>query len=122
MSGIYLVYALETPTTESADAYTELQICSDWGVEEFVDAATRDFDMPVGHNTVYQSNLRAKLEMTPNSPDGDGLYAVRQSGGINTYEEIIFPTEFPSAPTSNGTYRLVCTVADGVATYSWTAN
>ena len=122
MSGVYLVYELATPTTESADPYTELQICDDFGTEEFVDAATRDFEMPVGHNTVYQSNLRAKLEMTPNSPDGDGLYAVRQSGGINTYEEIIFPTELPSAPTSDGTYRLVCTVADGVATYSWTAN
>ena len=119
---ITIVYELATPTTESADAYTELQICDDFGTEEFVDAATRDFEMPVGHNTVYQSNLRAKLEMTPNSPDGDGLYAVRQSGGINTYEEIIFPTELPSAPTSDGTYRLVCTVADGVATYSWTAN
>ena len=117
-----ILYELATPTTESADPYTELQICDDFGTEEFVDAATRGFDMPVGHNTVYQSNLRAKLEMTPNSPDGDGLYAVRQSGGINTYEEIIFPTELPSAPTSDGTYRLVCTVADGVATYSWTAN
>ena len=121
-NNLNVVYELDTPTTESADPYTELQICDDFGVEEFVDAATRDFEMPVGHNTVYKPNLRAKLEMAPNSPDGDGLYAVRQSGGINTYEEIIFPTELPSAPTSDGTYRLVCTVADGVATYSWTAN
>ena len=126
MNGVYLVYELATPTTESADPYTNPQIVDDWGTEEYVDygyyQGTRDVEVPVGHATLYSANLRAKLEMQPNSPDGDGLYAVRQSGGINTYEEIIFPTELPSAPTSDGTYRLVCTVADGVATYSWTAN
>ena len=126
MSGINLVYELATQTTESADPYTNPQIVDDWGTEEYVDYAysqgTRDVQIPVGHDTLYAANLRAKLEMSPNSPDGDGLYAVRQSGGINTYEEIIFPTELPSAPTSDGTYRLVCTVADGVATYSWTSN
>ena len=126
MSGINLVYELATQTTESADQYTNPQIVDDWGTEEYVDygyyTGTRDVSIPVGHDTLYAANLRAKLEMSPNSPDGDGLYAVRQSGGINTYEEIIFPTELPSAPTSDGTYRLVCTVADGVATYSWTSN
>lgn len=124
--GTTTVYKLTTPTTESADPYTNPQIVDDWGTEEYVDygyyTGTRDVSIPVGHDTLYAANLRAKLEMQPNSPDGDGLYAVRQSGGINTYEEIIFPTELPSAPTSDGTYRLVCTVADGVATYSWTAN
>ena len=124
--GTTTVYKLTTPTTESADPYTNPQIVDDWGTEEYVDygyyTGTRDVSIPVGHDTLYAANLRAKLEMSPNSPDGDGLYAVRQSGGINTYEEIIFPTELPSAPTSDGTYRLVCTVADGVATYSWTAN
>lgn len=124
--GTTTVYKLTTPTTESADPYTNPQIVDDWGTEEYVDygyyTGTRDVSIPVGHDTLYVANLRAKLEMSPNSPDGDGLYAVRQSGGINTYEEIIFPTELPSAPTSDGTYRLVCTVAEGVATYSWTAN
>lgn len=126
MSGVYLVYKAKTPTTESADPYTNPQIVDDWGTEEYVDygyyTGTRDVSIPVGHNTWYAANLRAKLEMSPNSPDGDGLYAVRQSGGINTYEEIIFPTELPPAPTSDGTYRFVCTVADGVATYSWESN
>lgn len=126
MSGVYLVYELDTPTTESADQYSNPQIVDDWGTEEYVDygyyTGTRDVSIPVGHTTLYSANLRAKLEMSPNSPNGDGLYALRQTGGINTYEEIIFPTELPSAPTSDGTYRLVCTVADGVATYSWTAN
>ena len=119
MSGVYLVYELATPTTETADAYTELQICNDFGTEEFVDAATRDFDMPVGHNTVYQPNLRAKLEMAPNSPDGDGDYIVRQTDGVNEYVLLSEVKELPDLPTTDGTYTLKCTVADGTATLSW---
>ena len=118
--GTNTVYKLTTPTTESADAYTELQICSDWGVEEFVDAATRDFDMPVCASAIYQPNLRAKLEMAPNSPsNGNGDYIVRQTDGANEY--VLFSTvkELPDMPDTDGTYVLKCTVADGTATLSW---
>ena len=59
--------------------------------------------------------------MAPNSPDGDGDYIVRQTDGINTYVPLITPTEIPAAPTTDGTYILKCTVADGVAEYEWEA-
>ena len=117
--GTTTVYKLTTPTTESADAYTELQICDDFGTEEFVDAATRDFDMPVGNVAVYSPNLRAKLEMAPNSPDGDGDYIVRQTNGVNEYVLFSEVKELPDMPTEDGTYVLKCTVADGTATLSW---
>ena len=116
---ITIEYELATPTTESVSPYQQTQICDDFGTEEFVDAATRDFDMPVGHNTVYQPNLRAKLEMTPNSPDGDGDYLVRQTNGVNEYVLFSEVKELPDAPTTDGTYVLKCTVADGTATLSW---
>ena len=119
LSGVYLVYELETPTTESADAYTELQVCDDFGTEEFVDAATRDFEMPCGSFAVYRPNLRAKLEMSPNSPDGDGDYLVRQTNGVNEYVLFSEVKELPDYPTTDGTYVLKCTVADGTATLSW---
>ena len=120
MSGVYLVYELATQTTESADAYTELQICNDFGTEEFVDAATRDFEMPCGSNAVYQPNLRAKLEMAPNSPsNGNGDYIVRQTDGVNEYVLFSEVKELPDLPTTDGTYTLKCTVADGTATLSW---
>ncbi len=128
MNGVYLVYELATPTTESADAYTELQICSDWGVEEFVDAATRDFDMPCGSNAVYQPNLRSKLEMSPNSPsNGDGDYIVRQTDGLNEYVALSsnstisgLTTRCPACSTdTNGTFVLKATVSGGAVTYSW---
>lgn len=114
-----IVFELATPTTESADAYTELQICDDFGTEEFVDAATRDFEMPCGSVAVYQPNLRAKLEMAPNSPDGDGDYLVRQTNGTNEYVLFSEVKELPDMPTTDGTYVLKCTVADGTATLSW---
>ena len=53
MSGVYLVYELATPTTESADPYEKMQIVSKDGTEQFVDAGERDFEMPVQHETVY---------------------------------------------------------------------
>ena len=115
-----LVYELATPTTESADSFVELQICNDFGTEEFTDAATRDFEMPCGSLSVYQPNLRAKLEMAPNSPsNGNGDYIVRQTDGVNEY--VLFSTvkELPDFPTTDGNYKLRCTVSSGTATLTW---
>ena len=49
MSGVYLVYELATPTTETAEPYQEAQICSPYGTEEYVTTGI----VPVGHNTTY---------------------------------------------------------------------
>ena len=123
MSGVYLVYKLDTPTTETADSYTNPQIVDDFGTEEYVDAGVeagaRDVAIPVGHETFYQANLRAKLEAAPDSPDGDGDYILRQTGGENVYVPLVVPDELPEAPSTDGTYVLQVTVADGEPTYSW---
>ena len=91
--GTTTVYKLQTPTTETADPYTEVQVCSPYGTEEFVDAGvaagTRDVAIPCGHNTEYMKNIVGAIE------------------GI------------PLPPTTNGNYKLRCTVASGVPTYSW---
>lgn len=81
MSGVMLVYELATPTTEQAQSFTNPQIVDDFGTEEYVTESI----VPVGHVTKYANNLRAKLEMAPNSPDGDGDYIVRQTNGLNEY-------------------------------------
>lgn len=69
MNGVYLIYTLKTPTTESADPYTNPQIVSDWGTEEYVDAGVeagaRDVAIPVGHETFYHEPLRQKIENLP---------------------------------------------------------
>lgn len=76
-----IVYQKNTPTTEYAEPYTNPQIVDDFGTEEYV----TDSIVPVGHVTQYMNNLRAKLEMAPESPSGDGDYIVRQTSGENSY-------------------------------------
>ena len=120
MSGVYLVYELADPTTETADPYQNPQIVDDFGTEEYVDART--VPIPAGHVTQYRANLRAKLEMAPDSPDGAGDYIVRQTDGRNAYVPLVFPVdELPAAPETAGTYVLTVTVANGEAAYSWEA-
>ena len=130
---ITVEYELATPTTESADSFQSPQIVDDFGTEEYVDYAysqnTRDVAIPVGHNTKYAPNLRAKLEMSPDSPSGNGDYIVRQTDGTNEYVAISdnstisgLTTRVPACPTdTDGTYKLTCTVSGGVAVYSWEA-
>ena len=115
--GTNTVYKLTTPTTETADAFQDPQIVDDFGTEEYVD--TRAVAIPVGHDTLYQPNLRAKLEMAPESPSGNGDYIVRQNNGENTYVPLVIPNILPAAPTTDGTYTLNVTVSNGTATYTW---
>ena len=118
MSGVYLVYELATPTTEEADPFINPQIVDDFGTEEYVDERT--VPIPVGHETFYAANLKAKLEMAPDSPgDGNGDYIVRQTNGENEYVKLVIPEELPTKPTTDGNYILKCTVASGTPTLSW---
>ena len=95
MSGVKLVYEKATPTTESADPYTSPQIIDPDGTEEYV-YASGGSGLPVGHNSKYPANLRDEVERV--------MVAV------------------PSAPSSNGTYSLKCTVASGTPSYAWVAD
>lgn len=122
----HIMIPVRVQTIESADPYQNPQIVDDFGTEEYVDAGvtastpTRDVAIPVGHDTHYQSNLRAKLEMAPDSPtNGDGDYIVRQTNGENAYVKLV--KELPESPSQDGTYHLKCTVSSGVASYAWIA-
>lgn len=118
MSGVYLVYEKATPTTSTATPFTSPQIVDDFGTEEYV----TDSIVPVGHNTKYASNLRAKLEMAPESPSGNGDYIVRQSNGTNTYVPLVIPTELPSMPADDGTYVLKATKSGTTVGLAWVAD
>ena len=117
MSGVYLVYGLETPITESADPYTNPQLVDNWGTEEFVD--TRDVPVPVGHDSRYLPDLKAKLESAPNNPSTNGKYFLQYENGQAIYVPV--PSEVPEAPSEDGTYVLKATVSGGTATLSWVA-
>ena len=80
MSGVYLVYELATPTTETAPSFQSPMICNDWGTEEFLGTC----EIPVGHNTKYPQNLRDKLQHLPDMAESDGDYIIRQTNGHMT--------------------------------------
>ena len=118
MSGVYLVYELATPTTEEAEPYQQIQICDDFGTEEFVSTSI----VPVGHNTRYPANLRDKLQHLPDLTSADGTYAIQQSGSQMSLVHLPSAIEeLPDAPTTDGNYVLKATVTSGVATYEWGA-
>lgn len=113
MSGVYLVYELATPTTETAEPYNEIQICDDFGTEEFVSTGI----VPVGHKTRYPANLRDKLQHLPDLASADGTYLIKQTG--KQMSLIHMPAVFPNTPTDDGTYTLKTVVTGGVATLQW---
>ena len=88
---------------------------------------SRSVPVPVGYNALYQTNLRAKLEMAPNSPDNNGDYIVRQTYGQNEYVAVTDNSAIsgllarcPACPTdTDGAFVLKAAVSDGVATYAW---
>lgn len=51
----YLVYELATPTTSTADPFTNPQVCENGGSEEYTD--TRAYAVPVGHDSVYGTDM-----------------------------------------------------------------
>ena len=115
LNGVYLIYEFATPTTEEAEPFNPSQRVDDWGTEEYVDG--RSIEVPVGHDTKYPANLRAKLEMMADSPDGDGDYILRHFNGENVYTQLV--KELPSAPSEDGTYVLKCNKSGSTVVYSW---
>ena len=59
MSGVYLVYELATPTTETAEPYQHLQRVG--STEEYVTTSI----VPVGHNTKMLEDLKKQIEGLP---------------------------------------------------------
>lgn len=114
MSGVYLIYELATPTTAEYEPFQSPQICDDFGTEEYV----TDCLIPVGHETKYPANLRDKVQHLPDLSNlGNGNYIINQTG---TQMSLIPTTSIiPAVPTTNGTYKLKCTVSGGQATLTW---
>ena len=79
-SGLYLVYELATPTTETADPYQNPQLVDKDGTEEYVTTGI----VPVGHDTDYY--LDADSVLTP--PSTAGTYSLKvtvASNGSKSY-------------------------------------
>ena len=84
------IYALETPTTDTLTTFTEVQECDNWGTEEWLAPTTdtRPCEVPVGHETDYLPDLKAKLEVAPVTPSENGVYVMEHSASGNSYTPI----------------------------------
>ncbi len=84
VNGVYLIYELATPTSDSANPYSDPQLVG--STEEFVDV--RDVQVPVGGERKYYTDLKAKLEelaKIPDVPSTNGTYtlkATRSATGV----------------------------------------
>ena len=104
-----ILYELATPTTDTADPYTNPQTSTPNGTEEYVDAGveagTRDVAIPVGHETLYQ-NPNTIVEETNQIgavvPDDNSytlyLYLTKAS---NINYQTICPIEWETGATDN---------------------
>ena len=81
--GTNTVYKLATPTTETADPFTNPQVVDQNGTEQYV----TDSIVPVGHYTRYRVNLLDNLNQILKAPTTDGTYTltVTVSNGVATY-------------------------------------
>lgn len=81
--GAKTVYKLTTPTTETALAYEEAQICDPHGTEQYVTESI----VPVGHATKYPENLAEKIFDLPALPTTAGEYKLKVTvtGGKANY-------------------------------------
>jgi hypothetical protein len=105
MSGVYLVYELATPTTETLTPYTSPIDVEAGGTEEFVD--NRTVPIPVGNETVYASE-----------------YAVHGKTGVTVShgatQDDPNPTEHEVEFTSQGTvYGGTVDIVSGELSVTW---
>ena len=103
MSGVYLVYELATPTTETADPYTELQTLDEGGTEEYVTTGI----VPVGHNTKYLVDQVKKLDGLPS--DFSTLIAPTESAMVATRNY----TTGDMLIVNNVLYKVTANIANG---------
>ena len=89
-AGTRMVYELATPTDENSIPFTEVQECDNWGTEEWLAPTTdtRPCEVPVGHETDYLPDLKAKLEVAPNTPNENGVYVMEHNASGNSYTPI----------------------------------
>jgi len=83
MDGVKLVYELATPTTETADPYTKVQLVDNQGSEQFVTTN----NTPVGNETFYPEDLTGIVQDLAPLPTTAGTYKlqVTVSGGVPSY-------------------------------------
>lgn len=87
----YLIYRKATASQGTpATPFTETQPDDNWGTEEWLapDDDTRAVVVPVGHDTDYLPDYKAKVEVAADMPGEDGVYVLTQEDGENIFTSI----------------------------------
>ena len=89
-SGVYLVYEIDTPTTETATPYNNPQLVDADGTEKFIDygveQGTRDVAIPPGVNSNFYLDDNSE-NMTIPKPPAEGEYTLKAINGILIWSE-----------------------------------
>ena len=89
-----IIYPKNSPTTDSATPFAETQWVDNWGTEEYLapDDDTRPVVVPVGHDTDYLPDYKAKTEVSADMPGEDGVYVLEHDesneGNANQYTSL----------------------------------
>lgn len=107
MSGVYVIYPLDTPTTEQSTPFESPQYLFDGGTEEFIDYGveqeTRDVAVPVGHVTEYMgAGEDGEVYTLPPLPEGaSGDYTVKLTAQSGIITDIQWVEETAANSDSN---------------------
>ena len=117
MSGVYLVYELATPTTETADPYTSTQVIDPDGTEEYVDSRT--VAIPVGHESNY-ANICPIEGRTGTEVQREGANVLpTATGNAVTEYGVTFTPQADGSVLVNGTATQTMTHEIGFGTFEW---
>ena len=106
-SGTVMYYELATPTTSTETPFTSTIEIDDYGTMRFEKNSSIS-TIPVGNEIFYPADYVLLMDDLGNYTGYDVTTLAKKSDIV-----------VPSAPTTDGTYVLTVTVADGEATYTW---
>ncbi len=114
MSGVYLFYELATPTTEQGTPYSENIVIDDFGSMDFSGTS----GVPQGNLIFYPVDYKAFIDTLYDYTEGTPSNIALKSDLAVVNEKI--GAKLPECPTTtDGTYVLKATVADGEVVYAW---
>lgn len=122
LSGIIAHYELATPTTEQGTPFQE-----NVPIDDFGQLSWSDTNVPQGNQIFYPVDYKAAIDTLINYTDGDITGLAKRGSLTDTDPQTLKALvdyvngKIPAAPTTDGTYDLVCTVTNGEPTFSWVA-
>lgn len=120
MAGVILYYELAEPTTEQGTPFQE-----NVPIDDFGQLSWSNTDVPQGNQIFYPVGYKAAIDTLINYTGGDITGLAKRGSLADTDPQTLKALvdyvngKIPAAPTTDGTYDLVCEVTNGQPVYSW---